>query len=61
MNKLWQRIGRPVLFAGMIAMLLAGLAGCDLFSSPQGSSAVVFAVDSKNGNVYEIDADKAES
>ncbi|MHB0854704.1 MAG: NHL repeat-containing protein [Rectinema subterraneum] len=61
MNKLWQRIGRPVLFAGMIAVLLAGLAGCDLFSSPQGSSAVVFAVDSKNGNVYEIDADKAES
>jgi len=61
MNKLWQRIARPILFAGMIALLLAGLAGCDLFSVSQGSSAVVFAVDSKNGNVYEIDAGKAES
>jgi len=61
MNKLWQRIRRPVLIAGMIALLLAGLTGCNLLVSPQGSSAVVFAVDSTNGNVYEIDADKAES
>lgn len=37
-------------------VLVAALAGCDLIlSGSKGSTANLFAVDSKNGNVYEID------
>ncbi|HOV95051.1 MAG TPA: hypothetical protein PLT87_09235 [Spirochaetales bacterium] len=40
---------------GVLALILA-MAGCTLSNNGgQGSSANVFAVDSKNGNVYEID------
>jgi len=45
-----------------IVLLLATLAGCDLFTKPSGSTestAHVYAVASGSGNVYEIDADNA--
>ena len=49
------RLAFSALTFGVLALFLA-VAGCSLPNSKgQGSSANVFAVDSKNGNVYEID------
>ena len=46
-----------LLYAIGIALFLAMMVGCNLFSPSTGSTANVFAVSSKNGSVYEIDTD----
>ena len=59
MKKLLSKVQRKILAIGFM-LVLAALAGCSLLSLQNGTSASLFAVDSKNGNVYEIDTEKAQ-
>jgi len=60
MKKLLSKVQRKMLAVGFM-LVLAALTGCSLLSLQNGTSASLFAVDSKNGNVYEIDTEKAQS
>jgi len=60
MKKLTRKSVRWGFVAGLV-LAIASLAGCNLLNTPTGTTANVFAVDSKNGSVYEIDTDTNES
>jgi hypothetical protein len=60
MKKFLSKEQRSIFAVGLMLVLVT-LTGCNLLLPTQGSTADVFAVDSKNGSVYEIDTDNAQS
>lgn len=59
-KKFLSKVQRTMLAVGLI-LDVATMGACSLLSSSSATSANVFAVDSKNGNVYEIDTDSTQS